>query len=227
MNTLSNIGITSGSKVEAWHVTQSIDAFTGEQEYDIFLSGSLTITGSLTFNQIINNISGNSSYAPTSSHTLYSETSSYALTSSIADNQTTILTFTHPQINLTGSTNYYIGNGNITTTGSFNPASLNPTAAGIICPVKGTIISASITSNSVISGSIHFTSTITLGVNLYEQNYSFNEFYYKPNVYNIIENVGINVNAGDRLTFEIATKPSLPGQRPQLTTHNIQLYIRS
>jgi hypothetical protein len=171
MNILSNIGITSGSKVEAGHVTQSIDAFTGEQEYDIFLSGSLTITGSLIFPQITNDISGNSSYALTSSHTLYSDTSDHALIAEQAGNQTTILTFTHPQINLTGSTNYYIGNGNITTTGSFSPGYTGKTPAGISCPVKGTIVKASITTNSVVSGSIAFTSTVTLGVNLYEQNY--------------------------------------------------------
>jgi hypothetical protein len=28
-NTLSKIGITTGNTVETWHVTQSIDAFTG------------------------------------------------------------------------------------------------------------------------------------------------------------------------------------------------------
>lgn len=33
--------------IEAWHVSQSIDAFTGVKAYDINLSGSLSITGSL------------------------------------------------------------------------------------------------------------------------------------------------------------------------------------
>jgi hypothetical protein len=33
--------------IEAWHVSQSVDAFTGAKEYDINLSGSLSITGSL------------------------------------------------------------------------------------------------------------------------------------------------------------------------------------
>lgn len=226
MNILSNIGISSGSKVEAWHVTQSIDAFTGEQEYDIFLSGSLTITGSLIFDQITNNISGNSSYALTSSYTPNSDTSDHALIAYDALNQTTILTFTHPQINLTGSTTYYIGNGNITTTGSFSPGYTGITPAGIMCPVKGTIVSASITTNSVTSGSIVFTSKISLSVNL-SSGVSLGTFYYKPNVYNITKDVGIYVNPGDRLTFEIATQPSSPGQRPQLTTHNIQLYIQS
>ena len=42
-NTLSKTGITTGNTVESWHVTQSIDAFSGLEEYDITLSGSLTL----------------------------------------------------------------------------------------------------------------------------------------------------------------------------------------
>jgi hypothetical protein len=45
-NTLSKAGITTGNTVEAWHVTQSIDAFAGTEAYDITLSGSLGLTGS-------------------------------------------------------------------------------------------------------------------------------------------------------------------------------------
>ena len=33
--------------IESWHVSQSVDAFTGTEAYDIILSGSLTLTGSL------------------------------------------------------------------------------------------------------------------------------------------------------------------------------------
>lgn len=47
-NTLNKTGITSGNTVEAYHVTQSIDAFTGTVAYDISLSGSLGVTGPLT-----------------------------------------------------------------------------------------------------------------------------------------------------------------------------------
>jgi len=36
--------------VESWHVSQSIDAFTGVEAYNITLSGSLTLTGSLAIN---------------------------------------------------------------------------------------------------------------------------------------------------------------------------------
>lgn len=227
MSILSNIGITSGSKVEAGHITQSIDAFTGEQEYDIFLSGSLNITGSLIFPQITNNISGNSSYSNTSAYSLYSSTSDHSLVTSEAGNQTTIVTFTHPQINISASATYYIGNGNITTTGSFNPGYTGLTPSGVICPVSGVIISASISSNCLTSASLtSFTSKITLGVNRTGSNFTFNDnILYKPNFYNIKQFVGLDVTAGDRLIFAIETGTG--GTLPTGVTHNIQLYIQS
>ena len=46
--TLSKTGITTNNTIEASHVTQSIDAFTGVDAYDITLSGSLVVTGSIT-----------------------------------------------------------------------------------------------------------------------------------------------------------------------------------
>lgn len=55
MAVLSKTGITNGATVQTWHVTQSIDAFTGVSQYDITLSGSLTITGST---KITGSISG-------------------------------------------------------------------------------------------------------------------------------------------------------------------------
>jgi len=45
---LSKTGIVTNQLVLPHQVTQSIDAFTGEQDYDINLSGSLAITGSTT-----------------------------------------------------------------------------------------------------------------------------------------------------------------------------------
>jgi len=45
--TLSQTGIETSNTVEAWHVTQSIDAFTGTEAYDITLSGSFNMTGSI------------------------------------------------------------------------------------------------------------------------------------------------------------------------------------
>jgi hypothetical protein len=36
--------------IESWHISQSIDALTGAEAYDLTLSGSLTLTGSLAIN---------------------------------------------------------------------------------------------------------------------------------------------------------------------------------
>ena len=46
-NILSKTGISNTNTVQASHVTQSIDAFTGAVAYDISLSGSFNMTGSL------------------------------------------------------------------------------------------------------------------------------------------------------------------------------------
>jgi len=47
--TLSNSGISTLQVVRAAQVSQSIDAFTKAEAYDITISGSLTVTGSLLF----------------------------------------------------------------------------------------------------------------------------------------------------------------------------------
>ena len=79
-NILSQIGIETTNIVEAWHVTQSIDAFTGVVDYDISLSGSFNMTGSINGEPgVINPLTA--SYAITTS---YAESSSYALTASYA-----------------------------------------------------------------------------------------------------------------------------------------------
>ena len=46
-NTLSKQGIETGEIIEALHVSQSVDAFTGANAYNIKISGSLNVTGSL------------------------------------------------------------------------------------------------------------------------------------------------------------------------------------
>jgi len=48
---LTKAGITTGNTVEAFHVTQSIDAFTGIDAYDISLSGSFNMTGSINVSE--------------------------------------------------------------------------------------------------------------------------------------------------------------------------------
>jgi len=72
MAILSKTGITTGQTVETWHVTQSIDAFTGAEAYDITLSGSLDVTGSLGVTGSINVNGVGATFTGTTSVTLNS-----------------------------------------------------------------------------------------------------------------------------------------------------------
>jgi hypothetical protein len=59
MAVLSKTGITDGSTIQVGHVTQSIDALTGTVAYDIKISGSLNLTGSVTsFNGFTGSFTG-------------------------------------------------------------------------------------------------------------------------------------------------------------------------
>jgi len=72
---LSKIGIETSDTVEAGHVSQSIDAFSGIKAYDISLSGSFHMTGSITGQPgVINNLTA--SYAMSSSVEITKEVSS-------------------------------------------------------------------------------------------------------------------------------------------------------
>jgi hypothetical protein len=76
-NTFSKTGITTGNTVEAWHVTQSIDAFSGISAYDVSLSGSFNMTGSINGGPgVVNSL--------TASYAMNANSASYALTSATA-----------------------------------------------------------------------------------------------------------------------------------------------
>jgi hypothetical protein len=63
-NILTKTGITTGQTIQPFHVTQSVDAFTGITAYDITISGSLTLTGSVSsLNGFTGNLVGTSSWA--------------------------------------------------------------------------------------------------------------------------------------------------------------------
>jgi len=68
-NVLSQVNIVDGQIVEAHHISQSINAFTGVEAYDISLSGSFNMTGPINGQPSrINPLT--SSYAITSSYAM-------------------------------------------------------------------------------------------------------------------------------------------------------------
>jgi hypothetical protein len=140
-NTLSKTGIQDNNTIRVWHITQSVDAFTKAKDYDITLSGSLTVVGDLNLNtNPTGTLIGNAAYSPTSSVSTYSITSSFATAASISYD---ILTFQmyHYEMNPLSSSTYYF---------SLNPSgsSLTTTSsnAGIFLPKELRILSASVTS---------------------------------------------------------------------------------
>ena len=103
--TLSKSGIVTGADILAGHVTQSVDALTGIEAYDITISGSTTISGSLlldgttdtgqafvlTYNTSSGQVHYTASNAIGSSGITPSQTGSFMVTGSVTDNT---LTFT-------------------------------------------------------------------------------------------------------------------------------------
>ena len=50
--TLSNTGIATNQTIFAANVTQSIDAFTAAEAYQVSISGSLSVTGAVSFSGV-------------------------------------------------------------------------------------------------------------------------------------------------------------------------------
>ena len=117
--TLSKTNIATGNIITAAEVSQSVDAFTGAVAYDITLSGSLQLTGSVkSRNGYTGSLQGTASVAISSSYALsssYAVSSSYALSSSYAVSSSYALTSTTAVIatsaNSISNQNYDAGAG--------------------------------------------------------------------------------------------------------------------
>jgi hypothetical protein len=138
-NTLSKSGIVLGHEVDAWHVTQSVDAFTKVSAYDITVSGSFTLTGSLKVSgSVLGRTTGTASYAVTSSHTGFAQnvTSASKAEYNLTDSYT--LQFYSPVTSsLVIASNYSIGAGEKLAIGS---------VVGITIPVNSIITNAAVVS---------------------------------------------------------------------------------
>jgi hypothetical protein len=146
---LSKTGIQDNNTIRVWHITQSVDAFTGTKAYDITLSGSLTVVGDLNLNtNPTGTLIGNAAYSPTSSYSTYSVTSSFTSTADISYD---ILTFQmyHHEADPTQNTLYYFAinpSGSVLTTttssvGTFLPKELRILSASVTSFVNGTLAS--------------------------------------------------------------------------------------
>lgn len=220
--TLSKSGITTGQTVETWHVTQSIDAFTGLEAYDITLSGSLEVTGSINGTPgLINNLTA--SYAITSSMAVsssYAVTASYALNGGGSGIQKVTLQFGHATVANAPSTPTYFGNYQ-------TQPNTNVGRIAISSPIDGVIVSVSVDLYTVNPGASNphqykvykdiLTSPVATtlsGTTNSNINYSsFSEILSSP----------LNVSAGTPINIEWI--PSAPESGLDLN-HNVTLVIQ-
>jgi len=147
--TLSNNGITTGEIIEALQVSQSIDAFTGVDAYDINLSGSLSITGSLF---------ATSSHAYSGSKVFIASNSSTNIDYTLVFKNNTGALGSHYELAADGVNGpYYNPSSNTLTTGVVSGSSANFTSltgslsGSVIGNITGTATSASYAATASIA----------------------------------------------------------------------------
>jgi len=215
-NILSKNNILTGEQVEAWNITQSIDAFTGEVEYDILLSGSFTLTGSLYVDgDVLGTTTGTASTSDNTEYTLFTPSTDYSPYAVINESDSLTLQFYHtPAVTLNNLTSYRIGMGEPITTTAKGGVTLP-----INCTIRGAYISiASVTPGTSERGALIMVSGSTTL-------YSFSERpIYDQKFTSFTEGIGLSYTAGTSIAFILTTPPWVTA--PLNVTHNITLYIR-
>lgn len=207
---LSKVGITTGESVDAWHITQSIDAFTKVEAYDIAISGSFTLTGSLKVNgNMYGDTLGSSSYSPTSSYALnVSSSISSSLANFNKENTFTIELF-QPDTDLSSSEKYYIGTGE-------TPGSRH---IGVVLPIDCYLVETFMSANTKITGS-NEDARVRLYVNGVSS-FSFTEgLFYNTSYYSFREKVLQFYTASTRLNIEVEMDATI-STLPQGVSHNV------
>ena len=211
---LSKTGITTGHSVDAWHITQSIDAFTGDVDYDITVSGSFTLTGSLNIDgDMYGDTLGSSSTSDNTGYANYSNASLSSYYSDFNESDYFTLQLVQPETNLASNTANYVGVGEI------GPASRD---IGLVLPISCFIKDIYISATTQVTGSsesptvrlsIDGTSTIATGITLdYSQDYSSD-----------IDSIDVFYTAGTRISLLVNTPTFVTP--PQKVTHNAVLTV--
>ena len=216
-NILSKNNILTGEQVEAWNITQSIDAFTKAAEYDITLSGSFTLTGSFKVNgDVLGSTNRTASTSISSNYTLYTplaDSSSYA---TINESDYLALQFYHtPSATISSATSYRITMG--------EPITATSARGGVTLPINCSIRKAFISVSSNTPGSnqlsaLNMLSGITI-LYTFTGNPSYDQKFTS-----FSEDIGLSYSAGTSIAFRLTTPTWTIA--PLGVTHNITLYIQ-
>jgi hypothetical protein len=169
--------IVQNYTVQSWHVSQSVDAFTGADDYDITISGSLTVIGP-TSGSFTGSLLGTSSWADnavtaltasfvqnaqTASYVLNAVSSSFASTASFVQNAQTASYVLQAVSSSFASTASFVNplnqsvilTGSLSTTGSVTLRGLTTGPRAFIVTIDNTTGQLFYTSSAaIISGSI-------------------------------------------------------------------------
>ena len=157
--------VSQSFTVESWHVSQSIDAFTGTSDYDITISGSLTVIGP-TVGSFTGSLQGTSSWANnaiTASYILNAISSSFASTASFVQTAQTASYVLNAVSSSFASTASYVNTlnqdviltGSLSTTGSVTLRGLTTGPRAFVVTIDNTTGQLYYTSSAaIISGSI-------------------------------------------------------------------------
>ena len=212
-NTFSKSLIVTGKDVQPWHVTQSIDAFTGANDYDLNLGGSFTLTGSL---QVSGSIIG--STTQTSSYSLEAENIQQVATttsSSLAEyNLRGIfkIDFTSPITpSLQALTAYGMGAGEVLSNSGYY---------GITIPIEASIVSASYVSSTIGNISNMSSSIMSGSTSLY----TLSETTVYKGYQHFEESIpSVAVHPYDQIWIRLTTSNDT---EPNQVAHNLTLYLR-
>jgi hypothetical protein len=217
-NTLSKTGIVDNSTIRVWHVTQSIDAFTGVSAYDITLSGSLNIEGPLNLDSpVTGNLITSASYVTTSSYALTSLSASNTSYANVAIDMLTMQLHHGEQPTPTPNTIFYF---------SINPLehiALDPNQTGTYSPIDRLIIisaSVSTTINGTLGSSEASQYILLVGANskvftnTLSHDVAFNSF---------VEDVNLLALPTDKIYMRWRTPISWT-TAPTQVSHNVVLY---
>lgn len=214
-NVLSKSGIVLGHEVDAWHVTQSIDAFTKVNAYDITVSGSFTLTGSLKVNgSVLGKTTGTSSYAVTSSYSDLTHTVTSASKAQYNETDVYTLQFYYPTTSSLTDDFYNIGIGEYIRIGG---------RVGITIPMDSLITGATVTTTSTTSTNKEYSLFIN---NSAVEIYSFARLgiYNQLFTYFFEQIPDVPVSKGERIYIRL--KNSGGASSPQNVSHNITLTLR-
>jgi len=216
-NTLSKTGIVDNSTIRVWHVTQSIDAFTGVSAYDITLSGSLNIEGPLNLDSpVTGNLITSASYVITSSYALTSLSASNTSYANVAIDMLTMQLHHGQQPSPTPNTNLYF---------SINPLeriALDPNQTGTYSPVRLTIISASV--STTVNGTLGSSETGTYGLFVGSNVKVFtNTLSHDVAFSSFVEDVNLLALPTDKIYMRWRT-PASWTTAPTQVSHNVVLY---